>query len=401
METESIAELKALACATIDAWADRLWAVSAAIHANPELGYAEYQAATLLCGLLTEAGIPLERGIAQMPTAFRATIRGQAERPAIGILAEYDALPEVGHGCGHNLIGTAAVGAGLGLAAVAAQLPGSAVILGCPAEESAVDDSGGKIRLIRAGYFQEIDAAIMVHPGTEDVVSNRGSLAACGYEFEFIGKPAHAASCPHEGINALDGVIQTFNAINALRQHLLPDVRIHGIITYGGSSANVVPARAVCRFRIRAEDRNYLAEVVEKVKRCAQAGAQACGATLVIREVAPMYEDMRPNRVIGRVLRANLMAVGRKVRVQPRRKGKGSTDFGNVSHVVPSAGATVAITDTLVPGHSQEFAAAAISEAGRRMMHDSAKALAMTAIDLIVNQELLAAARKEFARHGL
>ena len=243
-----------------------------------------------------------------------------------------------------------------------------------------------------------LDAALMVHPATEDLVSRRGSLAACGYEFAFTGKPAHAASMPHQGINALDGVIQTFNGVNALRQHLQPDVRIHGIITYGGASANIVPAKAVCRFRVRAEEGAYLASVVEKVKRCAQAGALASGATLTIREVARMYEDMWPSAALGKVFRDNLIALGRPMRSVPRHKGKGSTDLGNVSHVVPSVNANLRIAGEGVAGHSQEFADAAISEAGRRMMLDAAKGLALTAIDLMSDPALLTAARAELAR---
>jgi metal-dependent amidase/aminoacylase/carboxypeptidase family protein len=203
---------------------------------------------------------------------------------------------------------------------------------------------------------------------------------------------------PHHGINALDGVIQTFNGINALRQHLLPDVRIHGIITYGGASANIVPARAVCRFRVRAEDGAYLASVVEKVKRCAEAGALASGATLNVREVARMYEDLWPSAALGKVFRDNLIALGRPVRSVPRRKGKGSTDFGNVSHVVPCVEARLRIAGEDVAGHSQEFADAAISEAGRRMMLDAAKGLARTAIDLMSDPAPLTAARAELVK---
>jgi metal-dependent amidase/aminoacylase/carboxypeptidase family protein len=261
-----------------------------------------------------------------------------------------------------------------------------------------VDDAGGKIRLLRAGAFAGVDAAIMVHPGTEDLISRRGSLAACGYEFEFTGKPAHAAAMPHEGINALDGVIQTFNGINALRQHLKPDVRIHGIITYGGAAANIVPARAVCRFRVRAEDQGYLAGVAEKVKQCAQAGALASGAKLTIREVAPMYEETLPNSAISKAFLANLVAVGRPMRTVPKRKGKGSTDFGNVSRVIPAVSASMRIADDTVAGHSSEMADAALSESGRRMMLDAACAMAMTAIDLICDPELLESARAEFHR---
>ncbi len=392
-----ITDLKSRAIAAVDAWAERLWAASASIHAHPELGYQEHHAVEQLTGLLREAGLAWEPGIAGTPTAFRAVAQGQAGRPSVAILAEYDALPEIGHGCGHNLIATAAVGAALALHALGKDLPGSAILLGCPAEESAVDDPGGKIRLVAGGYFDEVDAALMVHPATEDCMSTQGTLAACSYEFTFTGKPAHAARLPHEGINALDGVIQTFNGVNALRQHLLPDVRIHAIITNGGASANIVPAKAACIFRIRAEESAYLATVVEKVKRCAEAGALASGAKLSIREAARMYEDMWPNTALSQAFAANLNSVGRPMLSGPAQKGKGSTDFGNVSHVVPSINANMCIASEDVAGHSREFATASASEAGRQMMLDAAKGLALTAIDLMSDPALLAAAREEFA----
>ncbi len=394
------AQLKARACAGVDAWSRRLWEVSASIHAHPELGYAENYAVAQLCALFGEAGLACETGIAGTPTAFRVSLPGRRPRPSIAILAEYDALPEVGHGCGHNLIAASAAGAGLGLLAVAADLPGSAVVFGCPAEESAVDDAGGKVRLVRAGLFRDQDAAIMVHPGSEDIISRRSSLAACGYEFEFIGKSAHAAAMPHEGINALDGVIQTFNGINALRQHVQSDVRIHGIITYGGAAANIVPARAVCRFRVRAADRHYLTEVAEKVVQCARAGAMCSGARLNVREVAPVYEDTLPNSVLGRAFLANLVELGRPMRTVPKHKGRGSTDFGNVSRVVPAVSAGLRIVDDTVPIHSHGFADAAGSDTGRRMILDAAKGMAMTAIDLMCDAELLDSARAEFSRRA-
>lgn len=391
-------EVKVRACAGVDAWSDRLWEVSASIHAHPELGYSEHHAVAQLGALFREAGLACETGIGGTPTAFRVRLTGRRPRPSVAILAEYDALPEVGHGCGHNLIAAAAAGAGLGLLAVAANLPGSAVVFGCPAEESTVDDAGGKVRLVREGFFADQDASIMVHPGSEDIITRRGSLAACGYEFEFIGKSAHAAAMPHEGINALDGVIQTFNGINALRQHVQSDVRIHGIITYGGAAANIVPARAVCRFRVRAADRKYLAIVAEKVIQCARAGAMCSGSRLNVREVAPVYDDTVPNSVVGRAFLANLVELGRPMRTIPRRKGRGSTDFGNVSRAVPAVSAGLRITDDTVAIHSKDFADAAISDAGRRMVLDAAKGMAMTAIDLICDAELLDAARTEFNR---
>lgn len=395
-------ELKARACRAVERWAEELWAASLAIHACPELGYDEDHAADVLGGLLTAAGLRVERGIADMPTAFRCEIRGAsgALRPAIAFLGEMDALPGIGHACGHNLIGAAAVGAGLGVAAVADAFPGAAVVLGCPAEESTVDGAGGKIWLVRAGAFRDIDAALMMHGGGRDVMPLISSLAVVGYEFAFRGKAAHAASAPEQGINALDGVLHTFAAVNALRQHVRPDVRIHGIITEGGVAPNIVPERAVCRFRVRAADRRYLAEVAEKVVNCARAGALASGAELTAREDAPMYEETRPNAVIGHAFARNLQALGRTVEIATGQAGSWSTDFGNVSQVVPGMAVTIAMTDESVPVHSAAFAAAAASPRGREALLDSAKAMAMTAIDLMAEPSLLEAAALEFEQRG-
>ena len=348
-------DLKVRACAAVDGWAARLWETSLAIHRTPELGYAEYQTADLLCSLLAQGGLAVERGIADMPTAFRAVVRGRRERPCVAILAEMDALPGVGHACGHNLIGAAAAGAGLGLAAVAADLPGSAVVLGCPAEESAVDGSGGKIRLLRAGIFDAVDAAIMVHPGTLDLVSTSTSLASCGLEFEFIGKAAHAALAPDQGINALDGVLHTFSAINALRQYLPQDVRIHGIITHGGTSPGIIPDRAVCRFRVRAKNVIEVGKISERVTNCARAGELASGARLIVRETTPIYAEMQPDATVANALCRNLIAVGRPVSTSSPDERKASTDLGNVSQMIPAACATVAIADDTVAIHSPAF----------------------------------------------
>ncbi len=389
-----VEHLRENACRVIDEWAERLWETSLAIHAHPEPGYQEVRAAGLLSALMSGSGMEVESGLAGLPTAFRGLVPGKAQRPAIAILAEYDALPKIGHGCGHNLIGVAAVGAGIALGALRHELPGSVVVLGCPAEESAVDDSGGKIKLLAAGAFDEIDAAIMMHPGTVDLVSVAGSLASAGLEFEFFGKPAHAAAVPEEGINALDAAIQTFNGVNALRQHVRSDVRIHGIITDGGDSPNIVPAHACCRFRVRSESSEYLVAVVKRVKACAEAGAVATGARLSCRETAAVYEGMRPNLTLAGLMSENMVRLGRVLYTEPL-SGKASSDLGNVSQRIPAASATLKIADKEVAIHSAEFAAAAASPTGRCALLDGAKTLAMTAIDLICEPQSLDAAKRE------
>src|ERR1700737_850390 len=228
MTADHVQQLKERVCEAVDRRAAALIETADWIHAHPEIGHQEVEASKRLTGLLRSAGIAVEMGTAGMATAFKAELGGErAERPRVAILAEYDALPGLGHGCGHNLIGTSAVGAGLALAEVLPELDGSVWVLGTPAEESAAPNSGGKVHMVNAGVFEEVDAAIMFHPATEDAVTLDRSLAARGFEFYFHGRGAHAAGSPEEGINALDGVVQLYNAISMLRQQVRSDVRIH------------------------------------------------------------------------------------------------------------------------------------------------------------------------------
>jgi amidohydrolase len=348
--------------------------------------------------MLQTAGIPVEMGTAGMGTAFKAELPSGGEaRPRVAILAEYDALPGLGHGCGHNLIGTSAIGAGLALQEVSKELPGSIWVLGTPAEESAAPNSGGKAHMVNAGVFDDIDAAIMFHPGTETAVTLDRSLAARGFEFYFHGRAAHAAGAPEEGINALDAVVLMYNAISVLRQQVRSDVRIHGIILSGGAAANIIPDYAAIRYRTRADDSDYLAEVVERVVACAEGAARATGCKLEWKEYMPGYENTMPNRVLLELMTANLRGIGVQVSNERRRSGRGSTDFGNVSRRVPGIEARIAITDVLeTPGHSIEFREAAGSDMGRQAMLVAAKGLAMTAVDLLSNPEHLKRAQAVF-----
>lgn len=392
-----IAALKSAALATIDAIAPRLFEISDWMYAHPELGLQEREAVARLTAELERHGATVERGIAGLETAFRARFATPLQEPTVAILAEYDALPEVGHGCGHNIIATSAIGAGIALGSLAGELPGTVVVLGCPAEESAVPDAGGKIPLIEHGYFDDVDAAIMIHPGTSDHVPLDSSLVAYGLLFEFHGKPSHAAAAPHEGINALDAVIQTFNGISALRQQLRPDVRIHGVITHGGAAPNVIPAYTAARFRVRAADPVYAREVVDKVVRCAQAGALAAGARLEWRQYIKPYQNMIPNHQVAGVIAQSLGELGVKP-AERTREGSGSTDFGNVSHVVPAAQATIRICDDDITWHSKEVAASTVSDEGHQAIVRGAKVLALSAIELLCRPEILRSARDEHDR---
>jgi amidohydrolase len=393
---EDIETLKRRACAAIDRRAPELVAAADWIHANPEIGHQEVQAAEKLAGMLKTAGIEVETGTAGMATAFKAEISGKRadERPRVAILAEYDALPGLGHGCGHNLIGTSAIGAGLALAEVIKDLPGSVWVLGTPAEESAAPNSGGKVHMVNAGVFEQVDAAIMFHPATETAITLDRSLAARGFEFYFHGRAAHAAGAPEEGLNALDAVVLFYNAVSMLRQQVRSDVRIHGIILNGGAAANIIPDYAAIRYRTRADNSEYLAEIVQRVVACAEGAAKATGCRLEWKEYMPGYENTLPNSVLIDLMVANLRSLGLTVHTQRKRNGRGSTDFGNVTRRVPGVEARIAITERPdVPGHSIEFREAAGSDLGRTAMLNAAKGLAMTAIDLLTEPEHLKQAR--------
>jgi amidohydrolase len=387
-----LAALKAQAWATIEKLCLRLDELRLAIHSHPELGGQEFFAQDLLSSELEKGGFTVERGYCAIPTAFHAVLKGKSDRPAVALLAEYDALPGIGHACGHNIIGTASVGAALALAPLLPHLPGSLHVFGTPAEET----NGAKVVLAAAGSFSQIDAAMMMHPSGRTVLM-APSLAMDAIEFSFKGRAAHAASAPHEGINALDAVLITFNAINALREHVRPDVRIHGIITKGGEAPNVVPEEAVARFYIRAARRSYLNQVVEKVINCARAGALATGAELSVSNFEYSFDEMRNNSVLAVAMRENLVALGEEVHTSG--EGLGSLDMGNVSQVVPSIHPYIAIGPATLTSHTREFAEAAGSESGLRGLIVGAKALAATALDVLLTPSLLEAAKEEFENY--
>jgi len=395
---DHVEQLKKQVCEAIDRRAAELIEIADWIHAHPEIGHQEVEAAKRLSGLLTSAGIPVEMGTAGMATAFKAELGGKSsKRPRVAILAEYDALPGLGHGCGHNLIGTSAIGAGLALSEVIPDLEGSVWVLGTPAEESAAPNSGGKVHMVNAGIFSDVDAAIMFHPGTETAVTLDRSLAARGFEFYFHGRAAHAAGAPEEGINALDAVVLLYNAISMMRQQVRSDVRIHGIILSGGAAANIIPDYAAIRYRTRADDSEYLEEIVQRVIACAEGAAKATGCRLEWTEYMPGYENTMPNKVLLDLISSNMRALGLSVNNERRRSGRGSTDFGNVSRRVPGIEARLAITDDWeIPGHSIQFREAAGSEHGRQAMLYAAKSLAMTTIDLLTVPEHLQRAREVF-----
>lgn len=377
------------------------------LHAHPELNYQEKYAAELLSGTLERHGFQVERGVGGVETAFTATLPGDAgDGPTVAVLAEYDALPEIGHGCGHNLIAMAAIGAGLGLKANLENLPGRVMVIGTPAEEG----GGGKIRMLNAGVFEGVDAVLSSHPSSNRTViptdipkSESWSLAMVGFRYIFHGKAAHAAAAPHEGINALNGVIHLFTGIDALRQHLREDVRIHGIITDGGKAPNVVPEYGAANFMLRCRDRDYLSDVVVgKVRQAAEGAAAMTGCRLEVEEFYPFYENVRPNAVIAGLLLDNAVIAGLKLDEPfPGRQGSAaSTDFGNVSQALPAYELRYAVSEKPVPSHSREMTETATTEYALDAAINVAKTLTLTACDLLLDPTLLPAARTDFDQRG-
>ncbi|MCE2458118.1 MAG: amidohydrolase [Dehalococcoidia bacterium] len=386
---------------------EALFDLSKDVHAHPELNYLEQYSSNALAVFLEECGLNVERGIGGVDTAFRATIPGGAGGgPTIAVLAEYDALPEIGHGCGHNLIAMAAMGAALGLQANAHDLPGQAVIIGTPAEEG----GGGKIRLLESGVFDGVDATLSSHPFSNRTlvpavapVGESWSLAMVGYRYMFHGRAAHAAAAPEAGINALNAVIHLFTGIDALRQHLRDDVRIHGVITDGGMAPNVVPEFAAANFMLRCRDRDYLSDVVVgKVRQVAEGAASMTGARLETEEFYPFYENVLPNVALARAVGANVQAQGIKLdEPVPGRPGSGaSTDFGNVSHVMPAFELRYAVSEEPVASHTRDMTETAVTDFALSNALSVAKTLSLTASDLLLDTDLLEAAKSEFAERS-
>lgn len=365
--------------------------ISQYIGENPELGHEEWKASKILSEELANHGFQVNIGTSGLPTAFDAVFDSGTKGPSVGFMAEYDALPELGHACGHNLIGTMAIAAAIGLSKVIKNCGGKIYVYGTPAEET----RGGKVTMAQQGIFDHLDVAMMVHPLYRHEKSG-SSLAMDAIQFEFFGKPAHAAASPHEGINALDAVIQTFNGINALRQHITPDARIHGIIPEGGKAANIVPDYAVAQFYVRAKHRNYLNELLEKVTNCAKGAALATGARLETSFYELSYDDLKTNEALSASFTENLIELGIKPGEIHEKASGGSLDMGNVSHVVPSIHPYIKICDQPYICHTHEFREAAMSDQGFEGLILAAKCMANTAYDVIINPDLLNKIKLEF-----
>ncbi|BES85567.1 amidohydrolase [Pectobacterium araliae] len=369
--------------------------VSHQIHARPELGNQEYFAAETLTDLLRDAGFTVTRDIAGHETGFVAH-KGQANSgPRIGYLAEYDALPGLGHACGHNLIGTSSVAAAIALSHVVDQTGGEVWVFGTPAEEGGANGSA-KGSFADAGVFDGIDAALMIH-GSGKTQLTSASLAVDPLDFHFTGRAAHASASPEEGINALDAVIQLFTGINALRQQLPGDTRIHGIITHGGEAPNIIPEYAAARFYIRASTWQRAQAVSERVRAVAEGAALATGSTLKVERFQNPVKDLVINRPLDTIVGEELVALGEGLSDQPRR-GLGSTDAGNASHVIPVSHCYIKIGPDDLVGHTPEFREAAASPQGDRALLVAAQALAFSGYRLLTEPSLLESVKADFLR---
>ncbi|MBW1712739.1 MAG: M20 family metallopeptidase [Deltaproteobacteria bacterium] len=390
-----IKSLKDKVCRQIEGYAGRAKEISLKLHANPEISYQEKQAAAWLSQELADQGFEVEKKVAGLETAFAGVYKSGAGGPTVCFMLEYDALPGLGHACGHNVHGSASLAAAVGLKKIMAEegLQGTIIALGTPGEEL----HSGKVPIIRSGFFDNVDAAMMVHSYSQNV-TYPPSLALDGLEFTFKGRPAHAAAAPHEGVNALKAAVLTFNGVDALREHVTSDVRIHGVIDKGGEAPNIVPEEAVARFYVRAARRSYLESVREKVKNCARGGALMTGAEVDIVSFEESSDDILYNQALCRAYEANWRELVGEPIESTLPEPIFSTDAGNVSQVVPTIHPLVSITDTPVVVHTHEFAAAASSDRAHQGLINGAKALAATALDVLTSPQLVAQAKKDLTQ---
>jgi amidohydrolase len=375
----------------VDAQAESLLAVSHSLHANPELAFKEVFACKTLCESLTANGLAVESGVFTLPTAFETQLLGNSPGPTVAILAEYDALPGIGHACGHNLIATAALGATLALAATGNNFPGKVRLIGTPAEER----GGGKELMARAGAFAGVDAAMMIHPSGVNLAT-MPSICIAEVEVIYHGLSAHASAMPHRGLNALDGLLLAYQAISNLRQHIRDSERIHGIVTDGGQAPNIVPERAAGEFYVRAKDEAALERLKPRVQACFEAGATGSGCTVEVNWAGVDYLDVNTNWPLAERFQAHGENLGREFYPHEKLGGAGSTDMGNVSHRLPSIHPMLACAPPQVVIHNPEFTKWSGSEMGDLAALDGAKAMALTTYDFLTSPELQKATQHAF-----
>jgi amidohydrolase len=384
----------------IDRHGDIYKQIALDIHGKPEVSNYEFFACERLSKQLSDVGFDVTVDVAGHRTGFSASYKSKSGKttPVLVFLAEYDALAGLGHGCGHNLFGATSILAAAALRQVIDQTGGEIRVYGTPGEEGG-ENGSAKGSFVREGFFKDVDAALCVHPAAEKHRLTDKSLGCAPVDIEFWGKAAHAAGAPEKGINALDALIQVYNSINALRQHLTSDVRIHGIITNGGQAPNTVPDYAAAKFYFRAAKASTLEEVYRKVERIVEGAALATGAKGRLQPYQNRVENTVPTPSFDILYEKNLAFFGEKIAPEEDTQGKpkpmGSTDVGNVSQVIPVIQPGIAISDIEIAGHSEEFKAAACSEKGLASILLGAKALAYTALDLLEDAELLERIKRE------
>lgn len=365
---------------TAESLREEILGLSHYIHENPELSWQEYKASAAICALLEKHGFAVQREYCGFPTSFRASKKGREDGPKIAFMAEYDALPGIGHGCGHNVIAAISVGAFLASAAVVEQFAGEVVLIGTPAEEN----GGGKVRLLEKGGFDDIDFAMMIHPCTGDVqLLGRGGRACCEISAAYTGKAAHSSN-PSNGINALNSVISLFNHIDMTRPLFHPEDNINGIITHGGSASNVIPDYAKAVFTARSDTMIHLQKLVERVGTAARTAGDLTGAALDF-QVGPIYSERYMNRPMEAALQKNAAFLGEKMVFAVPMPGLGSSDAGNVSIAIPTMHEYLSISFEPAVCHHADFAAAAISARADEACMIGAKGLAMTAVDVLAD----------------
>ena len=382
--------VKEAVCEFVDRHAELLIGVARDLHAHPEENFEEHHAHALLTDVLDRFGLDVTRHAFGLETAF--TAEAGSDGPLVAVFLEYDALPGLGHACGHNIIAAAGLGAGLATAELARDCGGRIRILGSPAEEG----GGGKVFMIGAGALDDVEAAMMVHPADHDLAA-MDTIAIQRLDVEYSGRSAHAASQPWEGVNALDAAVLGYMNVAALRQHIRPDERIHGVFTDGGEKPNIVPARSAMHWYVRAGSLGRLEELKARVSAALRAGALATGSDYREQWLEPAYAELRSNSVLEDLYRRNAGTLGRVVRdADDERFVMGSTDMGNVSQVVPSIHPTIAIAPEGIGIHTPAFASHAASPTGDRGVLDGAKAMAMTVVDLWTDEDARRRATLEF-----
>ncbi len=374
----------------IDGLNGALREVASFLHCNPETGGQEFKAVRAITDFLAKESFEIQECVAGLPTAFIASIGPKEGQPHLVFLAEYDALPELGHACGHNLIAVGAMAAAVALSKQNCQ--GRVSVFGTPSEET----DGGKIKMLNAGLFAGVDVAMMIHPG-DGFMTHFSSLALNAFRFTFIGKPAHAAGSPQEGLNALDAIILFFNGIGLLRQQLPDMTRVHGIIAEGGVAPNIIPDRTVAEIYVRCRSAVTLKEVSQRVKKCATGAAEMTGTRVVIEDFESANDAMINNSVLEQLFADNLGELG-VTTIKPPGSPTGSSDLGNVSCHIPSIQPFVAICAAGVAAHTRDFAKAAASPEGFASAMLGAKALAMTGADLLNSPEKIAEAKLDLQR---